>query len=489
MASHDITEPTLLCRLDHAGLFLPGDSERRLILQDICWDVRAGEHTVLIGRNGAGKTTLMRLMHGEAWCTRGSCSWHDGEKLCSSRITGLGVTSMVSPAQQEDFQRHAWAISGAELMLSGFDGTPMLYTEPDAARRRLVEELADELDCRSLLARGVRTLSQGQMRLLLLGRAMVRRPRLLLLDECTDGLDARHRDLFMAALKRLSSVSTIVMTTHRESMLPDWVERRRYISEGRLYDAPPAGDLDEIGVMPAREPARTVTADTVMDETLVEVADADVYIGGRIVLHGISWTMNRGEHWMLEGGNGSGKSTFLRMLAGDEQVAWPGRITVHLPRNEEIPFAVLRRRIRLVSDMNQALYEYDVSCLDLVLSGIDNTVGLYRTFSDVERETALRQLERVNLGGLADASIRRISTGQLRRAFLARALMGLPLVLLLDEACTGLDERGRHEYLDVLDRLADEGMSYVFVSHYQEDAPLTINRRARMREGRLEVLG
>ncbi len=481
------TDSTLLCRLDHAGLFLPGGFERRLILQDICWDVHAGEHTVLIGKNGAGKTTLMRLMHGEAWCTQGSCSWYDGENMCSSRITGLGVTSMVSPVQQEDFQRHAWAISGAELMLSGFDGTPMLYSEPDAARCRLVEEVADELDCRSLLARGVRTLSQGQMRLLLLGRAMVRRPRLLLLDECTDGLDARHRDLFMAALKRLSKVSTIIMTTHRESMLPDWVERRRYIHEGRLLDVAPAELAAEAVAAPERE--HMVSGSTITNEALVEVVSANVYISGRIILHDINWTMNRGEHWMLEGGNGSGKSTFLRMLAGDEQVAWPGRITVHLPRDEDIPFAMLRRRVRLVSDMNQALYEYDVTCLELVLSGIDNTVGLYRSFSEVETQTALRQLERVNLAGLADTSIRRISTGQLRRAFLARALMGLPLVLLLDEACTGLDERGRHEYLDVLDRLADEGLSYVFVSHYQEDAPLTINRRARMREGRLELLG
>ena len=93
------------------------------------------------------------------------------------------------------------------------------------------------------------------------------------------------------------------------------------------------------------------------------------------------------------------------------------------------------------------------------------------------------------LSVLENGSIRSVSTGQLRRAFLARALMGFPLVLLLDEACTGLDVRGRLDYLDVLDRLVDEGLSYVFVSHYREDIPTSINRTALMREGRLEITG
>ncbi len=475
----------IVCQLRDAGLYLPGDSSQRLILQDLNWDIHQGEHTVIIGKNGAGKTTLLRLLHGSAWCTRGSCAWFDGQELSTSRITGLGVTSMVSPAQQEDFQRHAWSISGAELMLSGFDGTPMLYTVPDQARREQVRALAGELDCRNLLTRNIRELSQGQMRLLLLGRAMVCRPRLLLLDECTDGLDARHRELFLRALSSIADTCTVIVTTHRESMLPDWIQRKRYVSEGRLTDQAPAPEAH----IPARH-SRPVASQvqSMSDEPLVDVEHSDVYINGTLVLHDINWTLRRGERWSLEGGNGSGKSTFLRMLSGDAQAAWPGRVTVHLPADDAVPFATLRRRVRLVSDANQALYEYDVTLLELVLSGIENTVGLYREYSPLERETALRQLVRVGLGELAHASIRRISTGQLRRAFLARALMGFPLVLLLDEACTGLDESARHAYLDVLDRLADEGLSYVFVSHYREDIPLTVNRRARMREGRLEIL-
>lgn len=472
-----------LCRLAKAGLFLPGDMQRRLILRDIDLEIHKGEHMVLIGKNGAGKTTLLRLLHGEAWTTQGSIAWYDGREFSSSRITGLAVTSLISPAMQENFQRHAWDITGRELMLTGFDGTDLLYSEPLPQRVSRVEEMAEALGATPLLSRSILELSQGQLRLLLLGRAMVRKPSLLLLDECTDGLDARHRELFATALEKLADESTIVLTTHRESMLPSWISRKIYIDDGRLYATPHGleDEMEGLSVTLARE-EREVSL-----EPLISVENADVYVCGKKVLHTINWQLHAGENWLLQGANGSGKSTFLRMLAGDEQVAWPGKITFTLPQEDNIPFAILRRRVRLVSDYAQALYEYDVNCLELVLSGLENTVGIYREFSGEEKEYARAQLARVGLAGREQASIRAISTGQLRRAFLARALMGCPLVLLLDEACTGLDVRGRLEYLDVLDKLVDEGLSYVFVSHYQEDIPTSVNRSAIMRDGTMEI--
>ncbi len=483
---------TTLCRLENAGLVFPGDPRQRLVLHDLSWSLHQGEHTVLIGRNGAGKTTLLRLLRGEAWATKGSISWLDQDSMSSSRITGQAVTAMVSPAQQEYFQRSAKGLNGRELMLTGFDGTPMLYTTADHEREELVYDMAEQLDCVNLLRQNVTEISQGQLRLLLLARAMLRRPSLLLLDECTDGLDSRHRDLFARTLKKLSAVSTIVMTTHRASMIPSWITSRLYLCGGTLSQSPCAFQEEEADAFFAaegscREAAQAEAEKDKEPEPLVSVENATVYLAGRPVLHDISWQLYRGEHWLLQGGNGSGKSTFLHMLASDVPVAWPGTVAFHLPKDDNIPFANIRRRIRLVSDANQALYEYDVTCLELVLSGLENTVGLYRAFSEEEKSVAEGMLGKVGLHGLQNASIRQISTGQLRRAFLARALMGFPLVLLLDEACTGLDEKGRCSYLEVLDALADEGLSYVFVSHYEEDTPTTINRRARMRQGRLEV--
>ena len=376
----------ILCRLDHAGLFLPGDTERKPILRDITWDIHAGEHSVLIGGNGAGKSTLLRLIHGEAWTTEGSVSWNSEGTLDSSRITGLSVSALVSPAQQQLFQKHGWDITGLELLLTGFDGSHMLYTPGDEAKVKAAAEMARRLDALPLLDRSIRTMSQGQLRLLLLGRALVRRPRLLLLDESTDGLDGKHREIFDSVLKDAAQESTVIMATHRESRIPSWCRVRLYMQEGRLGHTPPATE-HQISAAPVQKRAVPVPSGP-----LIEVRNADVYIeGGETpVLYGITWSLQPGEHWLLKGGNGSGKSTFLRLLAGDEIVAWPGDICFHFPevRAGEIPLENIRRHVRLVSDLSEAYYDFDVTCLELVLSGFDNTVGLYRTFSGGEVEEA-----------------------------------------------------------------------------------------------------
>lgn len=484
----------LLCRVAHADVFWPGDPEHRPVLHDICWDIEEGAHTVLVGVNGAGKTTLLNLLHGDLWACTGSIRWLTEDGLEDSRIAGRAVTALVSPAQQQVVQSRGWDISGRDLLLSGYDGTPLLYTPGTAARVAAAEDLARRLDATPLLGRSIRTLSQGQLRLLLLGRALIAKPSLLLLDECTDGLDAKHRAIFDRVLKEASATSTVILTTHREHRIPDWCTGRRYLDHGHLLLERPAAAgcaAAFAGGLPQVHPVHAV-ADTPAtgSEAIVDISDATVYMAGEPVLHDLEFSLHRGERWLLEGANGSGKSTFLRLLAGDENVAWPGSIDFHLPggRKGEIALENLRRHIRLVSDLSEAYYGYDVTCLELVLSGFDNTVGIYRDFGESERAEARELLGLVGLSFLEDVSIRHISTGQERRLFLARALAGHPSLLLLDEPCTGLDDESRALYLRALDAAALDGLQYVFVSHYQEDIPDSVNRVARMQEGRLAIV-
>ncbi|MDE5879751.1 MAG: ATP-binding cassette domain-containing protein, partial [Desulfovibrio sp.] len=229
---------------------------------------------------------------------------------------------------------------------------------------------------------------------------------------------------------------------------------------------------------------------------LLERAGGSVYIDRVKVLHNIDWRVSRGEHWRVSGPNGAGKSTLLRLLAGDEFAAAGGRLTRYLPSLGRAAETLeeVRRAVRLVSDLSQALYGYPLTGLELVCSGLDNTIGVYRDFSAAERAGARSLIEAFFPEGGADeiaaASIRRLSTGQLRRLFLGRALMGRPEVLLLDEPCSGLDEAARERYLDALERVAASGAgpSLIFVSHEAGDAPACCTREARLEAGRLAIL-
>lgn len=484
-----------LVDIEHVSLFLPGDAGQTPVLHDIVWTVERGGHCALLGPNGSGKSTLLRLLRGELWPARGRILWHGPDGPEDSPLVGRAMTALVSPLQQENYQRQAWDLSGRDLLLTGFADTPQLYTQADSARERAVEDMAARLHAGGLLARRLPTFSQGQLRLLLLGRALLRAPALLLLDECDDGLDARYRRIFFDVLEEYAARCTVVMSAHRPGAVPSWCAGRLYMREGRLSATPPvpapsAGQ----GVRQAAPPCRPGAAPT-QGQPLLELENVSVFIERAKVLHGITWSLHQGEHWRITGPNGSGKSTLLRLLAGDEFVADGGRLERLLPGEggRVITLEAVRRGIRLVSDLSQALYGYELNALDMVCTGFDNSIGVYRRFSTAERAEARDAMalmfpETATLEQLERQSIRRLSTGQLRRLFLARALMGRPDILLLDEPCSGLDAAARAAYLRLLDTLAERGMHIVFVSHHDEDAPLCINREAHMENGRLRVV-
>ncbi|MBO4300132.1 MAG: ATP-binding cassette domain-containing protein [Desulfovibrio sp.] len=490
-----------LVDVENVSVFLPGDVRQELVLHDIEWTVKRGEHCALLGPNGSGKTTLLRLLRGELWPARGRVRWYGPEGPEESPLVGRAMTALVSPLQQTTYQRRAWDLTGRDLLLTAFDDTPLLYTQPDAAQSQAVDNLAVRLHAEGLLARRLPALSQGQLRLLLLGRALLKNPDLLLLDECDDGLDSRYRMTFFEALEAYSSRGTVIMSVHRPGSVPSWCVGRRHMREGRLLAEAPSGSSPlrqrEVQTTPTPSVAPDQSKPAATNRVLLELRNVSVFIERTKVLHHIDWSLHQGEHWRITGANGSGKSTLLRLLAGDEFVADGGLLVRILPGEggEVTTLEAIRRGIRLVSDLSQSLYGYDLNALDLVCTGFDNSVGVYRRFSKAERAEAraaislmFPEADRKTLTRLEEESVRRLSTGQLRRMFLARALMGRPDILLLDEPCSGLDECARTGYLHLVDELAARGVHIVFVSHHDDDAPLCVNREARMEGGCLHVV-
>lgn len=453
-----------LLTLEDVSLFLPGDASQTLVLHHIAWTVEQGRHCALLGPNGSGKSTLLRLLRGELWPAAGHIFWHGPEGPEEAPLAGRAMTALVSPAQQENYQRQGWDLTGRDLLLTGFADTPLLYTAPQPAREEAVEGMAHRLQAQGLLERRMPTLSQGQLRLLLLGRALLRAPELLLLDECAEGLDSRHRQIFFDVLEEHAARCTVVMSAHRPSQIPACGAERRYLRRGRLLTAPPAEEYaaDSVAAIAPVAPAPP-TAPEARGHVLLDLEQATVFIDRQETLHQITWSLHRGEHWRITGANGSGKSTLLRLLAGDEFVAAGGRLEYWLPGQggPVTTLAQVRRGVRLVSDLSQALYGYTLTAGDMVCTGFDNSIGVYRRFTPAERAEAASHMafmfpeeDAAGLTCLAGRSIRQLSTGQLRRLFLARALAGGPDILLLDEPCSGLDAPSRARYLRLLDQLA-----------------------------------
>src|SRR5690606_23027145 len=173
---------------------------------------------------------------------------------------------------------------------------------------------------------------------------------------------------------------------------------------------------------------------------LVVVENASVYLDGRRALEGLHFRLEPGQQWLVRGGNGAGKSTFLRLLHGQLRPATGGSISwpaLGDPRD----VWTLRRQVGWVAPELQANYKYPTNVRECIASGFSSSVGVVRAPTAAESARIAELLETFDLTALAARPLTALSYGQARRALLARAFAQRPRLLLLDEPWEGLDER------------------------------------------------
>jgi iron complex transport system ATP-binding protein len=217
---------------------------RRTVFENLSLQLRPGEHTVILGPNGSGKSSLLKLLSREIYPVVQPGSWL---RIFGSDTVNLWALreriGLVSP----DLQAHySPGVKGAEVVLSGFFGSVGLgrSQQPSTEQRLRVEGLMQELGLADLAGCPFGQLSDGQRRRLLLARALVHRPDVLVLDEPTNGLDLKARHQLLALLRNLAQQSTtLLLVTHQiEAIIPE-ITRCVMLSQGRITADGPVHDL------------------------------------------------------------------------------------------------------------------------------------------------------------------------------------------------------------------------------------------------------
>ncbi|MFD7667657.1 ABC transporter ATP-binding protein [Streptomyces sp. NPDC059788] len=441
-----------------------------VLLRRTSLGLRGGRITALTGPSGSGKTTLLRAVIGEL---------PGGARVASGSIDVLGQDVFALPPRAlRDLRRRDVALVGQD---------PGSALDPRMTARRLIAELAADrtpeavarvmAECHlpAVLAHHrPGALSGGQQRRLALARALARRPRVLLLDEPTAGLDAALRDDITALLRRLATEHglAVIMASHDPYAVESCADSVIVLDAG----APPRTPA---GTAP-RTPAEP-TSHTPAPETASAPAPAPPPEGLRAVNLHVAFTHRGHTHQALEGADlhlpagcatglvgpsGCGKTTLLRTLAGLQipqagTLTWNGR---PLPANARSRSRDQQRRIQFVPQnplgaLNPARTIGATLTRPLRLHRVVTAPGM------PARVGAL--LDAVGLpGDFAHRYPHELSGGQRQRASIARALATEPDLLLCDEVTSALDPATAAAVLNLLTRLRTErGLALVLVSH------------------------
>ncbi|HEX8463912.1 MAG TPA: ATP-binding cassette domain-containing protein [Abditibacterium sp.] len=479
-----------LIELRKATVWLEG----RAVLHELDWRLERGAHFAVLGGNGAGKSTLMRLLAGQIWPRPHFSRGYDfGTGPTWSPLRAREKVALLSPEIQERFVRQSqagadgergWNLDARTAILAAFFGSELLHQRPDAEQERRADELISRLKLEDLASRALTTLSQGQLRRVLLARALISRPQVLLLDEACSGLDAASREEMLELLDGIArgGETTLGLTTHRHSEIVPSIQQVLTLENGRFIEAPRLALNRRL----AEEQEASRLSDEFEDETLLELRNASVFLDGAPILHDLNWKLRRGEHFAIEGGNGAGKTTFLRLLRGE---LWPARggVIERFGNPKPMSRAAVGRQISLLSPALQARYNAEIPVETAVASGWFDALGEAGPLSAHQARKTREIIEKCGLSELSNRSLNRLSYGQRRRVLLARALVTEPQILLLDEALDGLDSASRAVWNGILAEVASRGTSLVVTSHHKADYPPFLTHVTRLDAGRISA--
>jgi iron complex transport system ATP-binding protein len=219
-------------------------------------------------------------------------------------------------------------------------------------------------------------------------------------------------------------------------------------------------------------------------DAVLEVRNLQVRRGKTMILNHVSWRVERGQHWVILGANGSGKTSLLCALTGYLTPSG-GEISVLGRRYGETDWRELRRRIGLISSSVRQLMSEAEPALETIVSGKYAMIDFWGRVTRSDRGRALRILRRIECKHLAGRPWGFLSQGERQRVVIGRALMANPQVLILDEPCAGLDPVAREHFLQFLNRLGrrKKAPTLALVTHHVEEIMPVFSHALLLRSG------
>lgn len=451
-----------------------------------------GEQLAVVGANASGKSRLIDILTGRHRLIGDALHFDFGDEkghLTCDNIRHIAFRDMYGDASADNVcyqQRWNHGDMDEEIKTVREILGVTASKEDDIHGTPLLETLLPLLD------KPVITLSSGELRRLQLIRALRSQPRVLILDNPFIGLDADTRKQLSALLTTLIQQTglTVIVVLSKTDDLPPFIThivevkdlqvlpkmtRHDWLSSHRT-PIPPYPDNSLWDKLPKREIAPFYPQD---GGEILQFNHVNIRYGERTILDDLDWTVCEGERWALSGPNGSGKSTLLSLVCADnpQGYACDIRLFGHRRGSGESIWEI-KHHIGYVSPEMHRAYRKDIPALNIVASGLFDTVGLYTHPRPEQLDVCRLWMEIFGISSLAERTFLSLSSGEQRLCLLARAFVKDPELLILDEPLHGLDDVNRAKVLQIIDTFCNRPhKTLVMVTHYADEFPSCITHR------------
>ncbi|WP_318662610.1 ATP-binding cassette domain-containing protein [Treponema sp.] len=471
-------------------------------VENVNWTFKTGEAWLVIGPNGSGKAEFLKALCSQLKIIPDSAY---SEALYSNIFeNSVEIVSLERAAKLIEEERindeSEYVEGGVDIGRTGrvFLAEAILGSKvkknavlPPEAMRLETYPQVKLCGIEKILDRGLKYMSTGEIRRTLLARALISGKKLLILSDPFAGLDAESRKILLdffdtIATKQLKDTDSldfprIILGMERWHEIPDSINNVLEFEGGKISYIGSRSEYEKVlekrniekdknrdknrrefedDFEKIQHETQVLHTEKDESETLIEMNNVNVGWGDNHVLVDLNWKLHKGEHWLIRGPNGSGKTTFLELITGDNMQVFSNDIKLFgSRRGSGETIWDIKRKLGIVSYRLHVEYRMvgSTSLENVIISGFRDSIGLYEAATDVEKAAAKRWLSLGGFEGRENESFNSISYGEQRAILILRAAVKCPPVLILDEPCHGLDEDYRQKILDLLEIIAQSG--------------------------------
>lgn len=481
-------------------------NKENFALQNVNLSINSGDFVVVCGQSGSGKTTLLRMLkkeiapHGEK---QGAVYYkgEDVEKL-DDKISAQKIGFVFQKPDQQIVTDKVWHELAFGLESLGYDS--------DYIRLR-VGEMANYFGITSLFRKKTTELSGGQKQLMNLASVMAMSPDVIILDEPTSQLDPITANDFITTLKKINDELglTVIIIEHRLQEVFPIADKVAVMEDGKVicYDTPrnvceklsnhpmsqgfpsavriwqKSGSKGEcpLTVKEGRNfinsnfSERKLSLRNTIPNTEDIITLKDVFFryekGGNDILSGTNLSIKKGEHFCILGGNGSGKTTTLKILAG---LLKPYRGKVIIDNNK-----MTKKTTADFNRLGVAMLPQNPESVFLKSRVIDDYTELCK-IKVIEKSAYEEKInsvaEKLGIKNLLENHPYDLSGGEIQKCALGKVLISEPKILLLDEPTKGVDAYSKIALSKILQEIKSDGVTIITVTHDVEFASIVADR-------------